>query len=515
MGVPRDVGTGAASVVVDDLADSAVRDACHRGPGRQRRRDPAPLPRRSTVAAGRAAPGDRRSRPPASTSCRCTSAPRCAGVGVDDLMRAIPWLLPSTDVTTAGPASANGVQDRARTEPREDRLRAHLHRDAADPRSRAARRRHDGPHDRHRHRGLRRAARRRRRRPRTPARSPRSTASSTARIGDTFGPSARTVEHPAFAPPAMETAVVPRHHGDKRAVFDALTDLAEQDPLINLRQDDTRQELFLSLYGEVQKEIVAQTLAARLRTGGRVPPDDARVHRATEPQRRPPSSCSRRRRTPTHPFLATVGLAISPSPPGSGVTFELDGRRHVHPHPRLRQRRRVPRRSWSEPSRDTLRQGLHGWEVTDCRVVMTDCDYQAPPRKWPGTTLSDYRLLTPLVLMSRAGAGRHDRARTRPPVPPRGPARRPRPGHGAAPRARRPPRQPDDARIDRRARGVIRVARLHQLQTRLPDLTRGEGVLESVLAGHQPVGGAPPSRPRTDRNPLDRHDYLRRVSHGT
>ena len=37
---------------------------------------------------------------------------------------------------------------------------------------------------------------------------------------------------------------------------------------------------------------------------------------------------------------------------------------------------------------------------------MTDCAYQAPPRKWPGTTLSDYRLLTPLVLMAvlrRAG----------------------------------------------------------------------------------------------------------------
>ncbi len=56
--------------------------------------------------------------------------------------------------------------------------------------------------------------------------------------------------------------------------------------------------------------------------------------------------------------------------------------------------------------RDTLRQGMRGWEVTDCRVVMTESDYQAPPRSWPGTTLSDYRLLTPLVLMAalqRAG----------------------------------------------------------------------------------------------------------------
>ena len=37
--------------------------------------------------------------------------------------------------------------------------------------------------------------------------------------------------------------------------------LAEQDPLINLRQDDVRQELFVSLYGEVQKEVIQATLA--------------------------------------------------------------------------------------------------------------------------------------------------------------------------------------------------------------------------------------------------------------
>ncbi len=56
--------------------------------------------------------------------------------------------------------------------------------------------------------------------------------------------------------------------------------------------------------------------------------------------------------------------------------------------------------------RETLHQGLHGWNVTDCAVTMTHSDYQAPPRRWPGTTLSDYRLLTPLVLLdalARAG----------------------------------------------------------------------------------------------------------------
>ncbi len=44
---------------------------------------------------------------------------------------------------------------------------------------------------------------------------------------------------------------------DKGALHLALTRLAEQDPLINLRQDDVRQELFVSLYGEVVEEFRA------------------------------------------------------------------------------------------------------------------------------------------------------------------------------------------------------------------------------------------------------------------
>ena len=54
---------------------------------------------------------------------------------------------------------------------------------------------------------------------------------------------------------------MPPDPGEKGALHVALTQLAEQDPLIDLRQDDIRQELFLSLYGEVQKEVIQATLA--------------------------------------------------------------------------------------------------------------------------------------------------------------------------------------------------------------------------------------------------------------
>lgn len=334
---------------------------------------------------------------------------------------------------------------------------------------------------------------------------------STARIGDTFGPTARTVVRHAFAPPTLETAIVPSHPSEKRAVFDALADLAEQDPLIDLRQDDSRQELFLSLYGEVQKEIVAQTLhgdyGLDIEFRPTTPVCVERPNGAGTAVELLPSG-----RSPAHPFLATVGLAISPLPPGSGVTFELDVSVKsipIHVFDSVDAFRALMQRT----VHDTLRQGLHGWEVIDCRVIMTDCDYQAPPRKWPGTTLSDYRLLTPLVLMAalqQAGTTVLEPVvefHLEFPADDLGPIMAFLGELDAEPG---PPTSHGTTSV---LEGVIRVARVHELQTRLPDLTSGEGVLESTFAGYRPRRGAPPLRPRTDRNPLDRTDYLRRLSH--
>lgn len=333
---------------------------------------------------------------------------------------------------------------------------------------------------------------------------------SRARIGDTFGPTARTVDQRAFAPPTLETAIVPRHTSQKRAVFDALTELAEQDPLINLRQDDTRQELFLSLYGEVQKEIVAQTLEGDYGL-------DIEFRPTTPVCVERPNGASaavemlRPGRSPAHPFLATVGLAISPLPPGSGVTFELDVTHKsipIHVFDSVDTFRQLMQRTVL----DTLRQGIHGWPVTDCHVIMTDCAYQAPPRKWPGTTRSDYRLLTPLVLMAalkRAGTTVLEpvlRFRLEFPAQDLGSIM------SILSELEAQPGSPETNGSISVLEGVIRVAPLHHLQARLPELTCGEGVLESAFAGYRPVQGAPPSRPRTDRNPLDRADYLRRVT---
>jgi hypothetical protein len=94
-------------------------------------------------------------------------------------------------------------------------------------------------------------------------------------IGDAIDlPPASTPAPAAFAPPRLETVIVPDRPADKGALHAALAQLAEQDPLIGFRQDARRQELSVSLYGEVQKEVVQATLADdyghRAHPGGRV-----------------------------------------------------------------------------------------------------------------------------------------------------------------------------------------------------------------------------------------------------
>jgi ribosomal protection tetracycline resistance protein len=60
--------------------------------------------------------------------------------------------------------------------------------------------------------------------------------------------------------------------------------------------------------------------------------------------------------------------------------------------------------------------------------------------------------------------------------------------------------------------GAIPAARVHDLEQQLPGLTRGEGELLSSFDHYRRMRGVPPTRPRTDRNPLDRKLYLQRVA---
>jgi len=157
---------------------------------------------------------------------------------------------------------------------------------------------------------------------------------------------------------------------------------------------------------------------------------------------------------------------------------------------------------------ETLRQGIYGWEATDCTVTMTDCDYQAPPRRWPGTTASDFRLLTSQVLMSALKQAETvvcepiHRFHLEVPAGALGSVL-----SGLA-RLLAVLRTQEMQGSSCTLEGEIPAARVHELQQELPALTRGEGVLECAFDCHRPVGGKIPTRPRADYNPLNRKEYL-------
>jgi ribosomal protection tetracycline resistance protein len=314
-------------------------------------------------------------------------------------------------------------------------------------------------------------------------------------VGDAIGSPRPTSGDHHFAPPSLEAVIVPMGAAaDKGALHAALAQLAEQDPLINLRQDDVRQELFVSLYGEVQKEVVQATLANDFGL-------DVEFRETT-------TICIERPvgtgaavefigKAP-NPFRATVGLRVEPAAVGTGVQYRLEVELGSIP---LSFHKAV-----EDTVHETLRQGIYGWQVTDCTVTMTHSAYRPPP-----SSAGDFRNLTPLVLMSalrQAGTRVYEpihRFRLEVPTDTVGPLL------PVLARLEAVPQTPATRGSSSTLEGEIPAARVHELQQQLPGLTRGEGMLESAFDRYQAVRGAIPTRPRSDHNPLNRKEYLLHV----
>ncbi len=326
------------------------------------------------------------------------------------------------------------------------------------------------------------------------------------RIGDAVGTSSGTAVQ-QFAPPAYETVVVPRSLDDKEHLRIALGQLAEQDPLIDVRQDDTRREISLSLYGEVQKEVIEATLKTDFGL-------DVTFRELTVICVERPAGTGEAveiLNTESNPFPATVGLRVDPAPDDSGVDFRLEVETSRIPLYAYKTRERFME-GMAQYVRSALAEGLHGWQVTDCVVTMTDCMYPSadgpPSTRGPLSRPADFRRLTPLVLMlalDRAGTvvcGPVLEIRLEVPAGTIGAVLAALARLGA--RAQPPALHGDLATIET----VLAASRAQELRRQLPALTGGEGVLESEFGGYEPVSGTPPERPRTRANPLHREEYL-------
>ena len=301
------------------------------------------------------------------------------------------------------------------------------------------------------------------------------------RIGDAVGVADRPEPH--FAPPSLESVVTPCRTGDRAALFTALTELAEQDPLIDLRREGA--DIAVSLYGEVQKEVIAATLAEEYGIAVTFrPTTPVCIERVTGV-----GEAEALIGVAPNAFLATVGLRVEPGESAFRLEVELGS---------------MPSAFFTavrEAVTSTLRHGRYGWPVTGCVVTMTRSGYwprqshaHATFDKSMSSTGRDFRHLTPLVLVSalrQAGTAVCE------------------PVHAfrlEIPADTLDAVLPALARADGVAHeqvvrgalaeltGTVPATRVHGLRRLLPGLTRGEAVLESRFDHHRPVRGPAPTR---------------------
>ncbi|MFF3333935.1 tetracycline resistance ribosomal protection protein Otr(A) [Streptomyces sp. NPDC002888] len=208
------------------------------------------------------------------------------------------------------------------------------------------------------------------------------------RVGDRLGdpPSGRA---PQFAPPTLQTLARARRPEQAARLRSALLALADQDPLLHA-SPAAEGATALLLYGEVQLEVVAATLA-----------QDFGIEADFEPGRvrfleRPAGTGEAWEELPwlDHTkYWATIGLRVEPGAPGSGGVFTYETELGALP--------RAFHQAVEDTVHSTLLSGQHGWAVTDYRVTLIRSGFSAPL-----STAADFRGLTPIVLrqaLARAG----------------------------------------------------------------------------------------------------------------
>ena len=307
-------------------------------------------------------------------------------------------------------------------------------------------------------------------------------------VGDTIGESPPRVPRREFAPPTLQSVVAPRDPDDGQRLRIALAQLAEQDPLINIR-DEPGRELTVSLYGQVQQEVLEATLRDDFGVDS--------IFRDTTPiyVERPRGSGEALEilHGDANPFNAEIGLRIEPAPEDSGIAFRLEVAARDIPLYVYRTREEFGAQM-ERYVRAALSEGLRGWQVVDCIVTMTQCAYSGsdgpPSRRGPTSTAADFRKLTPLVVaqaLERAGTVLCEpTVRVTLEVPTRD-VGAVLPALSRLGAAVEPPSPRGELST---IVAMMPVTGADELQRQLAGLTGGEGVFESTFAGYQPVTSA-------------------------
>nr|AYM48214.1 tetracycline resistance protein TetO [uncultured Lactobacillus sp.] len=144
--------------------------------------------------------------------------------------------------------------------------------------------------------------------------------SDSVRLNDVLGdptrlPRKRWREDPL---PMLRTSIAPKTAAQRERLLDALTQLADTDPLLRYEVDSITHEIILSFLGRVQLEVVSALLSEKYKLETVV--KEPTVIYMERPLKA--ASHTIHIEVPPNPFWASIGLSVTPLPLGSGVQYE-------------------------------------------------------------------------------------------------------------------------------------------------------------------------------------------------
>ena len=181
--------------------------------------------------------------------------------------------------------------------------------------------------------------------------------------------------------PFLRTTIEPIKAEQREVLLDALTEIADTDPLLHFMIDSITHEIILSFLGRVQLEVVCSLLNEKY--GVEVAIKEPTVIYLERPRKE--AHYTIHIEVPPNPFWASIGLAVTPLPVGSGTEYESKVS--------LGYLNQSFQNAVMEGIRYGLEQGVYGWEVTDCRICFEYGVYYSPV-----STPADFRFLAPVVL---------------------------------------------------------------------------------------------------------------------
>lgn len=181
--------------------------------------------------------------------------------------------------------------------------------------------------------------------------------------------------------PILRTRIEPIKIEEREKLLDALTEIADTDPLLRYCIDTITHEIVISFLGTVQLEVICSLLIEKYHINIRI--EDPTVIYLEKPLQK--ADYTIHIEVPPNPFWASIGLSITPLPIGSGIQYESKVS--------LGYLNQSFQNAVREGINYGLEQGLYGWEVTDCKICFEYGVYYSPV-----STPSDFRFLAPIVL---------------------------------------------------------------------------------------------------------------------